>query len=246
MSTSHSGNVQNVVNHGILTERVSTFGVKYNPVRPEFTIQQLIDLKVSGETVLGIVNAAENADKKSGVTRGVAFENVEGVVTNSINAFRISGAPEQAIQQAESLVREFRAVRASDKPTEEEKATAKAEGKELKTNVLHNSTIDSKIENLGNYVRFLMVRPEYRPYETDITIEALTAKLAELKMTNSECNKTAAALTKARMDRDVVLYTDTTGLVDIALGVKLYVKSAFGATSPEYKSISKLKFTKPR
>jgi hypothetical protein len=55
---------------------------------------------------------------------------------------------------------------------------------------------------------------------------------------------TEAALNVARMARNTLLYTKNTGLVDVALGVKLYVKSAFGATSPEYKSISDIQFTK--
>ena len=35
-------------------------------------------------------------------------------------------------------------------------------------------------------------------------------------------------------------------MVDIALDSKAYIKSAFGGTSPQYKQVSKLKFTSPR
>ena len=34
------------------------------------------------------------------------------------------------------------------------------------------------------------------------------------------------------------------GMVDTALDVKTYVKSVFGASSPQYKQVSALKFTK--
>lgn len=37
-----------------------------------------------------------------------------------------------------------------------------------------------------------------------------------------------------------------TGLVDIVDDVKKYVKSLFGASTPQYKQISGLKFTRPR
>jgi len=47
-----------------------------------------------------------------------------------------------------------------------------------------------------------------------------------------------------RNQRDIVLYADKTGLVDIASDVKLYVKSAYGATSPLFRSVSGLAFSK--
>jgi hypothetical protein len=36
----------------------------------------------------------------------------------------------------------------------------------------------------------------------------------------------------SRISRDNLLYADTTGLVDIALDVKAYIKSVFNSTSP--------------
>ena len=43
-----------------------------------------------------------------------------------------------------------------------------------------------------------------------------------------------------------LMYKANTRMVDIALDSKAYIKSAFGATSPQYKQVSKLKFTSPR
>lgn len=39
-----------------------------------------------------------------------------------------------------------------------------------------------------------------------------------------------------------VLYNPTTGLVQIAKEVKAYVKSAFGASSPQFKQVNKTRF----
>jgi hypothetical protein len=44
--------------------------------------------------------------------------------------------------------------------------------------------------------------------------------------------------------RNIKLYSPETGIVDTAQTVKNYVKSVFGATSPQYKQISKLIFRK--
>jgi hypothetical protein len=45
------------------------------------------------------------------------------------------------------------------------------------------------------------------------------------------------------MEKRGLLYT-VSSMVDTALSVKQYVKSLFGATSPQYKQVSGLKFTK--
>ena len=50
-------------------------------------------------------------------------------------------------------------------------------------------------------------------------------------------------LSNARINRNKVLYFKSTGLYDIAQEVKKYVKSVFGASSPQYKQVSKIKFT---
>ena len=49
-----------------------------------------------------------------------------------------------------------------------------------------------------------------------------------------------------RISRNNLLYKENTGLYDVALDVKNYIKSVFGATSPQYKQVSKIKFTAPR
>jgi len=53
-------------------------------------------------------------------------------------------------------------------------------------------------------------------------------------------------LEAARKLRDIVLYADKSGLVDVAQDSKLYVKSAYGANSTQYRSISGITFTRPR
>lgn len=246
MSTNQTGHEQNVVNLGVIITRVSTFQTGYNPSRAEFTIPNLSELKTSGENVINFWNLADNVFKKSIAARTLAFSNFDSLITRSLNALRISGASEQTIEQAETLVRELRGDRASDKLTDEEIAGAKEKGEDLSQNVLHNSTFDSKIENFKKYVQFLGLASEYNPNEADLKIEALNNKFNLLKTANDNYNSTDAALNAARLRRNSVLYTNTTGLVDISLGVKLYVKSAYGATSPEYKSISDILFTKPK
>ena len=246
MSSKQSSINSNVVNVGELIERISTFGVKFNPVRNDFTIPFLTELKTNAETLVGLAKTAENIDKNSIAVRASGIKSIDGLVTRAINSFSISGASPQSVQQAESKVRTFRNIRVSAKPTAEELAAAKADGKELRVNALHNASYDRKIENFADIIDFVKNSSEYGPNEADISVNGLTHKLKEIKTQNNTCLRTAAELDATRMERDTMLCADVTGLVDVAMGAKKYVKSVYGANSPQYKSISDLRFRKTK
>lgn len=68
----------------------------------------------------------------------------------------------------------------------------------------------------------------------------------QLKEFNAQVVNTTTQLSNARIARNEILYKLDTGLTDTALAVKNYIKALFGATSPQYKQVSSLKFTNPR
>jgi hypothetical protein len=111
---------------------------------------------------------------------------------------------------------------------------------------MRSGSFETRIENLTKLIAFLSTIPAYKPKESELTLESLKAKLEALKLVISAAKSADSKAEAARLQRDIILYTDKTGLVDIALDSKLYVKSAYGATSPQYKSISGILFTRPR
>ena len=56
-------------------------------------------------------------------------------------------------------------------------------------------------------------------------------------------DQTEAELNNKLIERDQILYADGTGLYSIAQNVKKYVKSLYGAGSPEYTNVSNIEFT---
>ena len=63
-----------------------------------------------------------------------------------------------------------------------------------------------------------------------------------MKSTNTDLINAYTNWSNSRIQRDTILYNPLTGLVQTALEVKKYVKSVFGATSPQYKQVSSLVF----
>ena len=78
--------------------------------------------------------------------------------------------------------------------------------------------------------------PELKANENFMSLQA------DLKVKNNDVVVASIQLSNARIARNEILYKPLTGLIDVAFDFKVYIKSVFGATSPQYKQISKLKF----
>ena len=66
--------------------------------------------------------------------------------------------------------------------------------------------------------------------------------MEDLKAKNQAVVDATTPLSNARIARNGILYKETTGLVDVALYVKSYVKSLFGAKRLQLRQISGLEF----
>ena len=101
---------------------------------------------------------------------------------------------------------------------------------------------DQLIEHFAKLFTLLKSEPSYNPNEADLNIPTLDSLIAQYRSDNTNVMNAYTTVSNARIARDVTLYQDNTGLVPIALDVKGYIKSVFGATSDQYKQVSKIAF----
>ena len=160
------------------------------------------------------------------------------------NALKASNSSIQADETAKTIFRKLQGKRASAKLTDEEKAALEAEVKEVNQISASQMGYDERVDNFEKLISLLQSIPDYNPNEEELKIETLQALLADLKVKNSEVMKTYFVLESARGVRNDLLYKPLTGVVDISSDVKSYIKSVFGATSTQYKLVSKLRFSK--
>ena len=85
----------------------------------------------------------------------------------------------------------------------------------------------------------------YNPNETDLKVTALAAYVTNLEALNDAVDTTETAIKNARIARDHSFYDEKTGIPDISNAVKEYIKSVYGAGSPEYKLATAIQFTQP-
>jgi hypothetical protein len=136
-----------------------------------------------------------------------------------------------------------RRAKAIEKPDPARLAAGEAPAKTASTS---QQSYDKMIDHLAQLIATLTAEARYLPNENELKVANLNTILADLRARNTAVINTTTALSNARIARDRVLYAEGTGMVDIALDVKQYVKSVFGATSPQYKQVSGLKFNRSK
>ena len=245
-STSETGHAKNVANFDLIIADVTSYGTTYNPSKASLKIPALTTLSTASKNAVNAVSAAEPALKLAKDARDAAFKPFSGLVTKVINALKATDTTVQVDETAQTLVRKLQGRRATPKKTEEQKKAAAAAGEEIVEVSSSQMSFDSRIDNFDKLIKLLTSVPQYTPNEAELKLTALTAYLTDLKTKNQAVITAEVPLNNARIARNDTLYKKDTGMVDVALDVKTYIKSVFGATSPQYKKISGIKFTKPR
>ena len=245
-NTSETGHAKNVTNLESLITSIIALETSYNPSRDSIKLTSLQTLLTASTESLNAVNIAQAAYSNAVAARKVAFEPFSKLITRVMNSLKASGASTQVVQSARTIVRKLQGRRASAKITEEEKKALEAEGKEVNQISASQMSFDNRIENFDRLIMLLSSIPLYNPNEAELKVETLKALHNQLKEKNTEVILPIVQLSNSRMNRNKILYNENTGLVDVALDSKTYIKSIFGATSPQYKQISKLRFIRPK
>ena len=242
-SNSETGHAKNVANFEQLTIDCTALGTSYNPSNAAIKSAALATLLTSAKNSIAAVNTAHAAYSNAVAAREVGFDPLSKLTTRVMNALKASGTTAQVDDSAQTLVRKLQGRRATAKLTDEEKKAAEAAGKTVTEISSSQMSYDNRLDNFDKLIKLLTSVTLYAPNEADLKVTALTATYTDLKTKNTAVVNADTALTNARIARNVVMYNANTGLVDISVDVKTYIKSIFGATSPQYKQVSALKFT---
>ena len=241
-STTETGHANNVANFESLIISATAFGTSYNPSKESIKLTTLQILLTNSKETLNSLNISQSAYSNAVAARESAFEPFSKLITRVNNALKASDTTVQVDDSAQTIVRKLQGRRASAKITDEEKKALEAEGKEVNQISATQLSYDSRLENLDKLIMLLESVPYYKPNEEDLKVESLKSLQTDLRAKNNDVVVASIQLSNARIARNELLYKPLTGLVDTAFDFKVYIKSVFGATSPQYKQISKLKF----
>jgi len=241
-STTETGHAKNVANFETLFSSVTAFGATYNPSKDTIKSPALQSLIQVSKASLNAVNIAQSAYSNAVAARESAFKPLSPLITRVNNALKATDTTTQVDESAKTIVRKLQGARASAKIKDEEKKALEAEGKEVNQISASQMSYDSRLENLDKFIMLLTSIDLYNPNEEELKVTSLTTLYNDLKAKNTDVVTATIQLSNARISRNEILYKPLTGLIDIAFDTKVYIKSVFGASSPQFKQVSKLVF----
>lgn len=157
------------------------------------------------------------------------------MATKIVNAFAVSGVDTLAVANAKTVNKKLQG--SSKKPASATTETPTSTG--ISTS---QQSYDRLIDHFANLIEVLQQNTLYNPNESDLKVAALQAKLEELQTKNSNLINAYTQYSNAMIQRNQILYNPLAGIVQTTKEVKQYVKSIFGANSPQYKQVSGLEF----
>jgi hypothetical protein len=225
---------------------IQGYGTVYNPSKATLKLTSMQSLALNAKNVVSVVNSSFPAFSNARNAREVAFLPLSKLITRVMNILKSTDSSTQVDESAKTFARKIQGGRAVAKKTEEEKQALLTEGKEVKEISASQMSYDTRLDSFDKFIKLLATVPQYAPNEADLKVTALTTLYNDLKAKNTAVITATIPLSNSRITRDDLMYKPLTGLVDIALDCKMYIKGVFGASSPQYKQISKIKFTRPR
>jgi hypothetical protein len=234
-SKSETGHAKNVANFEDLITRVQTLGAAYNPSKAVLQLASLKTKHADAENSLQTLATMLPLYQQSVDAREAAFEPLNKLVTRALNMFKASVSNPAEVESATAVADKIRGFKAP-------KPLAKEGEEPAKTISTSQQSYDMLIANLLLFVETLAAHPAYQPNEEELSIVGLQARLADLRLKSQAVTQAQANVNVARTNRNTLLYTPESGLVDLGSGVKTYVKAAFTPNISNYDSILSLQF----
>lgn len=244
VSHTETGHAKNVANFEDLISLCTSYGAAYAPSNPLLSLAALNTLRTSAVNALKGVDDLLPAWVNAVTDREIVFNPFSKLITKVFNSFASSGASKEAIDDVLTIVRKIQGRRAKPIPSAADLLNTSGKSTEEIHKYISASqtSMDNRIENFYKLIQLLISQPIYSPNETELQTATLTALYNSMKSKNTTVINAYSALSNARISRDKVLYHPETGLVHIALEVKKYVKSVFGASHAHYKILSKIRY----
>jgi hypothetical protein len=85
-------------------------------------------------------------------------------------------------------------------------------------------SFDQRIENLDKLIQLLAAQPAYIPNEPELSVAGLTTTLNTMRTTNTTAVNAYTPVSNARINRNTILYAESTGLVDYSRRCKKLCK----------------------
>lgn len=238
-STSEKGYHINAAHLQQLIQYAQSLGAAYQPSQPYLSLVALQNLHDQVVQSLADVQAASAQLINAVNERQSAFAPIKKLVTRIINALDASGVDAAIIKDARTIVNKI--TRANPKKEMAPNQDGDVSPKSISTS---RQSYASYVENLSMLLAIVANTPTYLPNEPSLQTTSIQAYIDTLHTANNNVYAALSQLSNKRYTRDALQFMPKTGLVDVSLDFKKYIKSVYGGYSHQYQTIGNLYFTR--
>lgn len=238
-SKSETGYHINVANLKQLIQYAQILGAAYFPAKEYLTIPSLESLFDDAQEALANVQSSKAQVITAINDRQLAYGPLKKLATRIINALDASDVDAAIVKDARTIVRKI------SNTTVKNEISPDADGAvSNKTISTSRQSYTSLTEQLAMLITLVENVADYSPNENSLKVASLQTYLQELQAANTAVNNALFQLSQARYQRDALQFMPKSGLVDVSLDFKKYIKSVFGSDSHHYKAVSNIQFVR--
>ena len=209
-------------------------GTLYNPTNAKIQLVNLDPIRTSLQTTIVDLNNKKPIYKNAVSAREFAISPLGKLMTKSLNYAK---SLDISVIDKENINAQAKKIRGDQKPKSVNPETTETDG--ISTSQM---SYDSRIANLQAYTNQLASHTEYAPNETEIQIASFQTLHTNLVTLSQAVNSAGNALITARKNRNNILYSNDTNVIQLIKDIKAYLKSLGEAGKPYYNAIVKLQF----
>lgn len=236
-----NGHATNIANFQKLINAVISFGAAYAPSKDAYKVPALQALYTAASAAQSAVFGPRADYNQITTKRSVSFKELDRLTTRLMAMFRSSDAEQQVKDFAKTKADKIRGVHKKPSKTAAP-APASGETPEDKKHSTSQRSYVMRAENYEAFINILKAERSFAPTEADLQAAHLETFHGALVALTNEVDLSYKSLKDVRTLRNEIMYKPDTGLVDVAMAVKDYVKGAFGPNSPQYNEIKGLRF----
>ena len=236
-STTETGHAKNVAYLHDLLDFCIGYGSTYAPTKNAFKVPTLQTMETDAQNSIADVLSKKTAFNNNVNLRMQAFKGIKPLSTRIVNALQSTDASAELIKDAKTYNKKIQGTRATKIETPIDPDTPVPN-----TISTSQQSYDQLIQHFAGLIEVVKTEPTYAPNETELQVATLLAQNNDRTTQNNNVSQAYTDYSNAIISRNNLLYSKDTGLVDTALGVKMYIKSIYGATSDQYKQVKGIPF----
>jgi hypothetical protein len=230
-STSETGHAKNVANFDKLIIYCESIGETYNPSNENIKLAWLKQVYQNSSQALENLKISEANLGLATSEREELFSTLSKLSTRILNSIKSLGPSVEITKSAQTVNRKIQGQRAKA-----------IEAGATNSISVSQQSYTSKANNFAKLLELLRHEPFYKPNEEELKVTTLQKYLDTLNKANFDVANATIDCNNTLISRDKALYGEDSGLVKTGKLVKIYLKSLFGASSPDYKEVSGIKF----